>query len=92
MKHVGLGFGKPTDPVFVDPRRWLGRSVRYLWGFPNQKPVLAVEADPFAVISSWFLGMSRLYLQKEWKSLNIGNKFNQDDIRTFNILIYGTIN
>ena len=26
------------------PRRWLGRSVRYLWGFPGQPPVLAVEA------------------------------------------------
>ena len=28
-------------------RRWLGRSVRYLWGFPGQPPVLAVEAAMF---------------------------------------------
>lgn len=29
---------------FLALRRWLGRSVRYSWGFPGQKPVLAVEA------------------------------------------------
>eukprot|EP00434_Breviolum_minutum_P004569 symbB.v1.2.004031.t2/scaffold227.1/size261201/17 len=43
-------------------QRWLGRSVRYLWGFPNQKPVLAVEVYPpiSAMLKLSFVGVHNL--------------------------------
>ena len=64
------GFLEAHGPVLVcDPRRWLGRSVRYLWGFPNQKPVLAVEATPLQWLARGFGGCQGCIKRSEkvWK-------------------------
>ncbi|CAK9043421.1 unnamed protein product [Durusdinium trenchii] len=51
----------------VHLRRWLGRSVRYLWGFPNQKPVVAVEVFPpiSAMLKLSFVGVHNLAITCE---------------------------
>lgn len=48
-------------------QRWLGRSVRYLWGFPGQPPVLAVEVYPpiSAMMKLSFVGVHNLAITCE---------------------------
>ncbi|CAJ1447778.1 unnamed protein product [Effrenium voratum] len=46
-------------------QQWLGRSVRYLWGFPGQDPVLAVEVfGPIsAMLKLSFVGVHNLVVR-----------------------------
>ncbi|CAK8993708.1 unnamed protein product [Durusdinium trenchii] len=56
------------EPVSEESlKRWLGRSVRYLWGFPNQKPVVAVEVFPpiSAMLKLSFVGVHNLAITCE---------------------------